>query len=499
MPKDDDGKYRISAQPLRCQACGEKGVPELPARSERARDMTVSCRTCKGIIAQRLTARCPACAKELEGTFGEPRDEKNGNTPVARVVMRLANYRANDAYYPHTLTILRLDRPEVITRADDETELLRSLLPADRRPGGQTATSRLGELVRRMAEAEARGDQNEVDRLGAQLVDAATRDPKKVPKAAHGLVNAPEIVLRSLEESLAFKQSVSVREAGEVVTTSDSASTLLVNEIAEQQKRLGIRRVALVDDLPIITATFGYTRRTFNETYDEESLGATGLPTQLRPFYPLDRTAARRLGRADLAGTIPFLAREGEHEGIFLAFDPQRVVEWLGRNGVALGDESQPAVSRITTALEGVDRYYDRIWDTRVHRYVFGLIHSLSHAAMRVVSRLAGLDRTSVGEYLFLPLLGVVVYSNAAATRLGNMETVIRDHLLELLTTLPEEGLACLYDPDCLDRRGACHGCLHAPEICCRVFNHGLSRSFIQGGHAPWVDPAIDTQISGYW
>ena len=499
MPKGDDGKYKISAQPLRCQTCGDKGVPELPARSERARDMTVSCRTCRGVIAQRLTARCPACAKMFEGTEGDPREGEVGNTPVARVLMRLANYRANDAYYPHALTILRLDRPETLRGVDDESELLRSLLPAGRRPGGESATSRLTEIVHRIADAEARGDQEQASRLRRQLVDVATGEkPAGSTEESRGLRDAPEVVLRSLEESLALKQSVSVRNAEEVLATSTSASSLLAREIADQQERLGIRRVALVDDLPIIAATFGYTRRTFDETYNEDSLGAANLPTQLRSFYPLAHQAARRLGRADLAGTIPILAREGEHEGIFLALDPSRVVTWLVRNGVAIGTDGPP-ISRIIGALEDVDRYYDRIWDTSVHRYVFGLIHSLSHAAMRVISRLAGLDRTSVGEYLFIPLLGVVIYSNAAATRLGNMETVIRDHLLELLSGLAEEGLACLYDPDCLDRRGACHGCLHAPEICCRVFNHGLSRSFLQGGHVPWIDSAIDRQISGYW
>jgi hypothetical protein len=31
------------------------------------------------------------------------------------------------------------------------------------------------------------------------------------------------------------------------------------------------------------------------------------------------------------------------------------------------------------------------------------------------------------------------------------------------------------------------------------VFNHGLSRSFLLGGHAPWSDPSVNQRIHGYW
>jgi hypothetical protein len=198
---------------------------------------------------------------------------------------------------------------------------------------------------------------------------------------------------------------------------------------------------------------------------------------------------------------VPFLAREGDNEGVFLSLNPERVVDWVEMNRITLADSHLPSIARILAALEPADRdrYYDTIWQMRIRRLVYGLIHSLSHAAMRAVTRYAGIDRTSVAEYIFLPLLGCVVYDNSSTFKLGGIATLVRDHLAAFLQNIADESVECLYDPDCADHNGACHGCIHSPEISCRVFNHGLSRAFLLGGHAPWADISADTRIIGYW
>jgi hypothetical protein len=230
-------------------------------------------------------------------------------------------------------------------------------------------------------------------------------------------------------------------------------------------------------------------------------LGAQNLPVEIRAFPSVQKAAAQRLGKMDLIGTIPILAREGEHEGIFMSLQPDRVIEWLALNEITLPDPHLPAIARILAALEPIDRdrYYDSIWQLRIRRMVFGLIHSLSHAAMRAMTRYAGIDRTSAAEYIFLPLLGCVVYDNSSTFKLGGVATLVRDHLAAFLRNIADDSVECLYDPDCSDHAGACHGCLHSPEISCRVFNHGLSRAFLLGGHAPWADVSADARIGGYW
>ena len=104
-----------------------------------------------------------------------------------------------------------------------------------------------------------------------------------------------------------------------------------------------------------------------------------------------------------------------------------------------------------------------------------------------------------MSEYLFIPLLGTVIFDSSGVFQLGGIETLVRDHLSAFLEQLPMEAVACIYDSDCIDGRGACHGCVHSPEIACRVFNHGLSRAFLMGGHVPWVDGSVDQRLVGYW
>jgi hypothetical protein len=429
-----------------------------------------------------------------------PGDETSG-TIVSALAMRLARYSASDTYYPQTLSVLRLDKPRLTSMDDEISSTLYRILPQSRRPHANvTASDSIKTLSERLKVAEAAGDTAERARLLAKIAEIATGKAQEPAFADGGLLNSVSQDLeKGIKESLAFRGTVTTVPAEEKARSEGGTSDLLAQEISNIKGSIGIHELLYVDDLPIITATFGYTRRHFEPTYEE--LGARNLPVQIRSFPPLQKAAAQRLGRVDLIGTLPVLAREGEHEGIFMSLNPGRVVQWLELNGIALSNPHLPPIARILASLEPIDRdrYYDTIWQLPVRRMVYGLVHSLSHAAMRAMTRYAGVDRTSVAEYIFLPLLGCVVYDSSSSFKLGGVATLVRDHLAAFLQNIADESVECLYDPDCADHTGACHGCLHSPEISCRVFNHGLSRAFLLGGHAPWADVSNDIRIVGYW
>jgi hypothetical protein len=502
-----DGFFEPTSHPLACQNCGTEGRLALPSRSERARDMSLACRKCGTLVRERFTANCKRCLERLlkERRAGNSPDapQHEGNTkgvsPVARIAMRMSRYSASQAYYPQTLTMLRLDRPTITQSGFPDLELLRGMLPAARRPDAQGQTGNLiQELGRRLKEAEARNDDAEKSRITAQIMQAL-RNPQQ-PTATvsdNRFVPAASDLERAVGEAIAFRETVTTQPAVEVARQNGGVAAVLIPQIEQTMRQLGLQEVRTVADLPVICATYGYTRRSFEPTYDE--LSAKGLPAEIRAFPSLDRDTARRLNRADLQGAIPVLAREGEHEGLFFSLDPDRIVRWLENNNIRIGMNNAPSIVRLMGALEEVDRFYDDIWQCPVRRFVFGLVHSLSHAAMRAASRFAGLERTSLSEYVFLPLLGAVVFDNSSTFKLGGLETLARDHLLSFLRVLAEEAMTCLYDAQCIDHYGACHGCLHSPEISCRVFNHGLSRAFLMGGHAPWADVTTDENIIGYW
>jgi hypothetical protein len=368
------------------------------------------------------------------------------------------------------------------------------MLPPSRRPDANvSAADGIKALTDRLKAAEALGDRDEQQRLQKRIVDIAMGKVSAPSPSEQGLLqNVSPDTEKAIKESLAFRGTVTTVPVEEKVQT-------LVPEIQRLKTALGLDEVLYVDDLPVITATYGYTRRHFEPTYEE--LNARNLPVEIRSFPAVQKFAAQALGRTDLVGTIPILAREGEHEGVFLSLRPDLVIRWLEANGIALPNPELPGIARIIAALEPVehDRFLDDIWALPIRRLVYGLIHSLSHAAMRAITRYAGIDRTSVAEYIFLPLLGFVVYDNSSSFKLGGIATLVRDHLAAFLQNISNEAVECLYDPDCTDHSGACHGCLHSPEISCRTFNHGLSRAFLTGGHTPWADASIDTTTVGFW
>lgn len=502
--KGEDGAFSPTNIPLACKRCGEaKSKPAIHSRSERARDLVVVCDNCgHEIFEERLTARCHDCLKNLP-VLPDQSESAGGREPtiIKRILMRATSYRASDAYYPHSLTILRLDRPPARTMMDPEVALLNAMMPEAVGMGPEeAAVISIQALTRQISEAQARGDHAEKKKLMADL--AAIAGGKAAPAApaqAVLLQNAALDIEKLLRESIALKTTVRMRSYAEVLSADAGGATAgLLPDIAQAHTRLRLRPLQLVEDLPVISATFGYSRRSFEPIYEED--GAL-LPTQLMPFYALDNYAAQRLDNISIRGATPILAREGEHEGVFLGLDPDAVVAWLATNGIVLPDDGRPATARILEACESMegDRYYDHIFERRVRRMVFGLVHSLSHAAMRVVSRYAGLERTSLSEYLFLPLLGTVIYANSSSFKFGCIETMMRSNLHEFLNELNQQGMTCPLDMDCLDHDGSCPGCLDAPEICCRVSNHGLSRAFLIGGHVPWADVADAQDLVGYW
>jgi hypothetical protein len=495
------GELEPTKHPIRCPQC-EKGTNlYIPGKSDRVKDMKVVCRTCTIQVLDRFTARCHRSLKQFAKEGTQKFREEGSGTVVSALAMRLARYSASDTYYPQTLSILRLDKPRLTSTDDEISSMLYRMLPQSRRPDATiSAADTIKALSERLRAAESSGDTAEHARLLQKIAGIATGKSRGPDLSDGGLLQGMSQDLeKGVKESLAFRASVTTISAEEKARHEGGTSELLTKEITRLKKYLGIADLLYVDDLPIITATYGFTRRHFEPTYEE--LGAQNLPVQIRSFPAVQKGAAQRLGRVDLVGTVPILAREAEHEGIFMSLHPGRVIHWLEANGIRLADPQLPSIARILAALEPIerDRYYDSIWQLPIRRFLYGLVHSLSHAAMRAITRYAGIDRTSVAEYIFLPLLGCVVYDSSSSFKLGGIATLVRDHLAAFLQNIADESVECLYDPECSDHTGACHGCLHSPEISCRVFNHGLSRSFLLGGHAPWADISADTRIIGYW
>jgi hypothetical protein len=115
-------------------------------------------------------------------------------------------------------------------------------------------------------------------------------------------------------------------------------------------------------------------------------------------------------------------------------------------------------------------------------RLVFGLLHTLSHLALRRASLLCGLDQTSLSEYVLPRTLTCAIYCNHRfGATIGAISALFEQSLVEWLAET-RSSRRCVYDPVCIDRGGSCHACSHLAETSCRFFNLNLGRPFLFGG-----------------
>ncbi|MGH2272869.1 hypothetical protein ACQ9LF_13815 [Anaerohalosphaeraceae bacterium U12dextr] len=231
-------------------------------------------------------------------------------------------------------------------------------------------------------------------------------------------------------------------------------------------RQMGLSRLALVSDYPIITATYGFTRADYQPNQ-----------CRLNPFPP----------HPDHGGKFPIYVDQVQADALLLSLNCDRVLSWLERNGchpvIPNGmDQSIARRAYFVQLLNDVPLRETLLADRREARLVFGLLHTLSHLSVRKAALLCGLDTTSLSEYLLPRTLTIALYCNHRfGATIGALTALYEQSLVEWLNTVIESR-RCVYDPMCHHRSGNCHACTHLAETSCRFFNLNLSRAFLFGG-----------------
>lgn len=229
---------------------------------------------------------------------------------------------------------------------------------------------------------------------------------------------------------------------------------------------LGVGAVTLVTDFPIITATYGFSRAEY-----------AANQCRLNPFPP-DR---------EYGGRIPIYLDEVQADALMIRLDADRVLRWLDRNGLAATlpsgtDSSLSARAYSVSLFDGVPLRETLTAERARQRMVFGLLHTLSHLAVRQAALLCGLERTSLSEYLLPRVLSFAIYCNHRfGATIGALTALFEQSLANWLYAVAD-ARQCVYDPVCQDREGSCHACTHLAETSCRYFNLNLGRSFLFSG-----------------
>lgn len=276
--------------------------------------------------------------------------------------------------------------------------------------------------------------------------------------------------------------------------------------------RIGLSDVRVIEDFPVQTFVYGYTRGGREE--DEAQLNAFSQ-------------------NASSGDGTPIFVDTAETEAAQFDLDPAAVLLWLAVNipetsneRAVRGDVTLPELSEnpskadieharqsieelsraeqwafLINHLDPVDlygRFETSTEDTvegQVTKFVFEMLHTLSHILLKQASTISGFDRTNLSEFLFPRALSLVIYTNNREEfNIGGMTTMVEQQLDDLLGQARGHGNECMMDPVCSQRDGACLSCLHVSEISCSYFNQVLCRDYLFGSREN-----TDRSITGFW
>lgn len=441
-------------------------------------------------------------------------------------------HRAGSTYYPHYITTVNL-RDEGIGHLRNDADGLKKAFARLFDLSGATSVQDIS------LDTRVGGDDIDDDRLIKVYQtepDVESLDEAREWLRQHG-ENTGQTVdqrLRELIDLADTDNSTELSDAGDEILqyvlsqeglTTHSLSDLehdartsgfarKADRIATYPKvldRVGIDSVHVIEDFPVQTFVYGYSRGSREE--DEARLNAFSQ------------------NQSDGDGT-PIFVDTSETEAVQVDLDTADVLLWLAINvpetsdpdrtrgpvtlptvedqSSAAIDRARNAIDELTTAeqrafllnhLAPVEDYGRFELDTgedlsgQVTEYVFKLLHTMSHILLKQASTISGFDRTNLSEFLFPRALSVVVYANNRAEfNIGGMNTMVEQQLDNLLGQAEARGNDCVYDPVCSQRGGACLSCLHVSEISCSYFNQVLCRDYLYGSR-----PNTGRNIHGFW
>ena len=506
--------------PRKCPDHGDQYIILDTQDSQRAQNFHWRCNICGWDTRVSYSQNCDC--EYVPPSADDPDDDK----------MYTTVHRAGSTYYPHYLTTVNLhasgighlrgsedgSRKAIAKQLGLSDSSLKSVDMDEGIEGAEIDDDRKIEVyqteekVESLDEAEdwlrAHGeiDSQTVGESITDLIDLKTDDDSfEMTDAGDELL---QYVL-SLEELTAHtlddleedaRQQGFPRKADTIATYSDDLD------------RLGLNTVRVIEDFPVQTFVYGYTRGGREE--DEAKLNAFSQ-------------------NASSGDGTPIFVDTSETEATQFDLDPAAVLLWLAVNIPETSDEravrgditlpelpvdpSDADIERARTAIEEfsraeqwafllnhldpVDQYgrfetsTDDTVEGKVTKYVFEMLHTLSHVLLKQASTISGFDRTNLSEFLFPRALSLVIYTNNREEfNIGGMTTMVEQQLDDLLGQARAHGNECMMDPVCSQRDGACLSCLHVSEISCSYFNQVLCRDYLFGSR-----PNTDRDIEGFW
>ena len=226
----------------------------------------------------------------------------------------------------------------------------------------------------------------------------------------------------------------------------------LLKEYVKFKKDIGIEEVTYIPDIHIVSSSIGVIKGINNSSED--------IAPHFEPHWK-----NRRDKDAFRAFSFPF-----ETEGIMFDLDKEKLVEWIFANSGKTWDRNVSA-EEFLFDLEEDSEEYDNLKT---------LIHTFSHILINRSSLYTGLNSDSCGELLF-PKAGAFLIYSTSNINIGGFSFVFENSLFEWFNNVKLGINDCVFDPTCIDEKGACFSCVYLPEFVCSHFNDFLDRDVFLG------------------
>lgn len=402
--------------------------------------------------AEEILFDCPECERVLQRGFGFPRCSC-GNVIVFNV------HRAASVFTPRSVVIVNPPSRAQISMVASAGGPARAL---DWVLGGMTEQnlSELGPSAEELRQSLLR--QNFPPEVIEKMLEAAgsaigkASEPPNLGMSVNAMQAAQE---QAVTIALAASESrVRIKNLMEGTDALSELGILYRDTYAAALQQAGLEAVELIDEFPVLTGHFGYTR------------GKSG-PGQSKLIAYRDRRNYQVYG--EIAKT----------EALFVRLDPMRIHRWLSAKGFNLGTADNARDARLAILRNAViPGPGDPDTPASLGTDLLTLIHTYAHRFIRVTAVCAGIDRNALSELLVPLHLGFYVYAAARGDFvLGGLQALFESELNLLLNNFAFDELRCPLDPGCMKAGGACMACVHLGEPSCRYFNRFLSRSTLMG------------------
>lgn len=226
----------------------------------------------------------------------------------------------------------------------------------------------------------------------------------------------------------------------------------LLSQFYEFKEELGIEEVTYIPDIHMISSSIGVIKGISNS----EENTASHFEPHWKSYKDKDKFKSF---------SFPF-----ETEGIMFDLDKEKLRDWIFSNSEKTFDETISAEEFLFELEE----------DTEEYENLKTLIHTYAHVLINRSSLYTGLQSDSCGELLF-PKSGSFLIYSTSNINIGGFSFVFENSLLEWFNNVKLEINDCVFDPTCIDEKGACFSCVYLPEYVCSHFNEFLDRDVFLG------------------